>query len=161
GNSNLVVGCLGYGVLGLLIAGLWDKVDVLSAILVLFPLIIARWVMSSTRTHREAHVATIAALHGGGEESKLQLTSPTIFRGLPDHTPQIGRASPWHWAAWRTTESGQLLLVVTAGMTVLAAITQVAAVRLIQPNVAIIFGVLIALGELFRMVMPGGREVAP
>ncbi|WP_067455221.1 HD-GYP domain-containing protein [Actinomadura macra] len=64
-------------------------------------------------------------------------------------------------AAWQTIDSGQLLLIATAGLFVIVAITQVAAVRLVQPDIAIIFGVLIALGELFRMVMPGNREVAP
>lgn len=64
-------------------------------------------------------------------------------------------------AAWQTIDSGQLLLIATAGLFVVVAVTQVAAVGLHQPNVAIIFGVLIALGELFRMVMPGNREVAP
>ncbi|TDD84736.1 HD-GYP domain-containing protein [Actinomadura rubrisoli] len=64
-------------------------------------------------------------------------------------------------AAWQTIDSGQLLLIATAGLFVIVAVTQVAAVGLRQPNVALIFGVLIALGELFRMVMPGNREVAP
>ncbi|MFD0683029.1 HD-GYP domain-containing protein [Actinomadura fibrosa] len=64
-------------------------------------------------------------------------------------------------AAWQTIDSGQLLLIATAGLFVVVAVTQVAAVGLRQPNIAVIFGVLIALGELFRMVMPGNREVAP
>ncbi|MFC6878576.1 MULTISPECIES: HD-GYP domain-containing protein [Actinomadura] len=64
-------------------------------------------------------------------------------------------------AAWQTIDSGQLLLIATAGLIVIVAVTQVAAARLEQPDVAIVFGVLIALGELFRMVMPGNREVAP
>ncbi|TYB46796.1 HD-GYP domain-containing protein [Actinomadura chibensis] len=64
-------------------------------------------------------------------------------------------------AAWQTIDSGQLLLIATAGLFVIVAIAQVAAAGLRQPNVAIIFGVLVALGELFRMVMPGNREVAP
>ncbi|MGI5322737.1 HD-GYP domain-containing protein [Actinomadura nitritigenes] len=64
-------------------------------------------------------------------------------------------------AAWQTIDSGQLLLIATAGLFVVVAIAEVAAAGLRQPNVAIIFGVLIALGELFRMVMPGNREVAP
>ena len=64
-------------------------------------------------------------------------------------------------AAWRTIDSGQLLLIATAGLVVIVAITQVAAVGLEQAEVAVVFGVLIALGELFRMVMPGNREVAP
>ncbi|TDD92184.1 HD domain-containing protein [Actinomadura darangshiensis] len=64
-------------------------------------------------------------------------------------------------AAWQTIDSGQLLLIATAGLFVIVAITEVAAVGLEQPDIAIIFGVLISLGELFRMVMPGNREVAP
>jgi hypothetical protein len=64
-------------------------------------------------------------------------------------------------ASWQTIDSGQLLLIAFAGLFVIVAVTQVAAVRLEQPNIAIIFGVLIALGELFRMTMPGNREVAP
>ncbi len=64
-------------------------------------------------------------------------------------------------AAWQTLDSGQLLLIATAGLFVVVAVTQVAAAGLRQSDVAIIFGVLIALGELFRMVMPGNREVAP
>jgi response regulator RpfG family c-di-GMP phosphodiesterase len=63
--------------------------------------------------------------------------------------------------AWQSIDAGQLLLIATAGLFVVVAIAQVAAAGLRQPNVAIIFGVLIALGELFRMVMPGNREVAP
>ncbi|KAB2343356.1 HD-GYP domain-containing protein [Actinomadura rudentiformis] len=64
-------------------------------------------------------------------------------------------------AAWQTLDSGQLLLIASAGLFVIVAVTQVAAVGLVQPDIAVIFGVLIALGELFRMVMPGNREVAP
>ncbi|MGH3240371.1 MAG: phosphohydrolase, partial [Spirillospora sp.] len=64
-------------------------------------------------------------------------------------------------AAWQTIDSGQLLLIATTGLFVVVALAQVTTVGLRQPNVAIIFGVLIALGELFRMVMPGNREVAP
>lgn len=64
-------------------------------------------------------------------------------------------------AAWQTIDSGQLLLIATAGLFVVVAVTQVAAVGLRQADIAIMFGVLIALGELFRMVMPGNREVAP
>src|SRR5262245_36657946 len=79
--------------------------------------------------------------------------------GSPVSESRRGPAAPR--ASWQTIDSGQLLLIAFAGLFVIVAITQVAAVRLEQPNVAIIFGVLIALGELFRMVMPGNREVAP
>ncbi|MGI5203693.1 HD-GYP domain-containing protein [Spirillospora sp. CA-108201] len=72
-----------------------------------------------------------------------------------------GEARARDRAAWQTIDSGQLLLIATAGLFVIVAIAEVAVVGLDQPDVAIIFGVLIALGELFRMVMPGNREVAP
>ncbi|MBC6459296.1 HD-GYP domain-containing protein [Actinomadura sp. HBU206391] len=64
-------------------------------------------------------------------------------------------------APWQTIDSGQLLLIAIAGLMVLIAITQVSAVGLERPQTAVIFGVLIAIGELLRMVMPGNREVAP
>jgi HD domain-containing protein len=64
-------------------------------------------------------------------------------------------------AAWQTLDSGQLLLIAAAGLIVLSAVTKVAADGLVQPDVAVVFGVMIAIGELFRMTMPGDREVAP
>jgi hypothetical protein len=63
--------------------------------------------------------------------------------------------------AWQTIDSGQLLSISIAGLVLIAAVTQVAAVGLVRPDTAVIFGVLVALGELARMVMPGDREVAP
>ncbi|MFC4905916.1 HD-GYP domain-containing protein [Actinomadura gamaensis] len=63
--------------------------------------------------------------------------------------------------AWQAVDAGQLLLVSGAALLVIGAVTQVAASGLRQSNIAVVFGVLIALGELFRMVMPGNREVAP
>jgi hypothetical protein len=62
---------------------------------------------------------------------------------------------------WQTIDSGQLLLIAVAGLVVIASVTQVAAAGLVHPDTAVIFGVLVALGELARMVMPGDREVAP
>jgi hypothetical protein len=64
-------------------------------------------------------------------------------------------------APWQTIDSGQLLLIAGTGLLVVVAITQVAAGGLRQAETAVIFGVLIAIGELLRMVMPGNREVAP
>jgi HD domain len=64
-------------------------------------------------------------------------------------------------AAWQTLDSGQLLLISAAGLLVVVAVTQVAAVGLDHPRTAVVFGALVAIGELVRMVMPGNREVAP
>jgi hypothetical protein len=64
-------------------------------------------------------------------------------------------------AAWQTLDSGQLLLISSVALLIVVAITQVAAVGLDHARVAVVFGALIAVGELVRMEMPGGREVAP
>jgi hypothetical protein len=64
-------------------------------------------------------------------------------------------------AAWQTIDSGQLLLISSAALVVVVAVTQVAAVGLDHPRAAVVFGALIAIGELVRMAMPGDREVAP
>jgi putative nucleotidyltransferase with HDIG domain len=63
-SGQLAFGCLGYGMFGLLIAGLWSRVGVgpFAAVLVLLPLFIARWALEQTRAQQQAHAATLAAL---------------------------------------------------------------------------------------------------
>jgi HD domain len=61
----------------------------------------------------------------------------------------------------RSIDSGQLLLISIAGLVVIVTVTQAVADGLVHPDTAVIFGVLVALGELARMAMPGDREVAP
>jgi HD domain len=63
--------------------------------------------------------------------------------------------------SWQTLDSGRLLLLAGAGMMVVAALAHTAAARLTDPQVAIAFGSLIAVGELLRLGLPGGREAAP
>jgi len=63
--------------------------------------------------------------------------------------------------AWQSMDSGQLLLLVAAGLLLVAAVAQTAAVGLAQPRIALAFGALIALGELLRLSLPGDREAAP
>jgi len=58
-------------------------------------------------------------------------------------------------------DSGELLLVAGAGMLVVAAVAQTAAVGVVQLRVALAFGGLIAFGEVLRLSLPGGRESAP
>ncbi len=62
---------------------------------------------------------------------------------------------------WQSLDSAQLLLIAVAGMLIIASVTQVGAVGLKDSRTAILFGALIAVGELLRMLMPGNREVAP
>ncbi|MEV0585816.1 HD domain-containing phosphohydrolase [Nonomuraea sp. NPDC050310] len=64
-------------------------------------------------------------------------------------------------APMRGLDSGQLLLIAAAGLLAVAGVAHTAAVGLQQPEVALGFGALIAVGELARLTMPGNREVAP
>ena len=64
--------------------------------------------------------------------------------------------------SWRQAmDSGELLLVAAAGMLVVAAVAQTAAVGLVQPRIALAFGALICFGEVLRLSLEGGRESAP
>jgi len=63
--------------------------------------------------------------------------------------------------SWQAMDSGRLLLLAAAGMLVVAALAHTAAERLTDPPVAIAFGSVIAIGELLRLGLPGGREAAP
>lgn len=58
----LAIGCLAFGMIGLLIAAIWPIVGVLSPILVLTPLFVARWAFQQSSAQQQAHAATIAAL---------------------------------------------------------------------------------------------------
>ena len=65
------------------------------------------------------------------------------------------------WSSWQAMDSGQLLLVCAAGMLVVAAIAETAAAGVTGMREAVAFGALVALGELFRITLPGNREAAP
>ena len=67
------------------------------------------------------------------------------------------------WSSWQAMDSGRLLLLAAAGMLTVAAIAHTATVRIppASVHVAVAFGILIALGELLRLGLPGGREAAP
>ena len=62
---------------------------------------------------------------------------------------------------WQVRDSGQLLLVVAAGVWLVASVAQTAVEGLQDPRIAIAFGALIAFGELLRLNLPGDRESAP
>ena len=56
---------------------------------------------------------------------------------------------------WRVRDSGQLLLMVAAGVWLVAAVAQTSAEGLRDPRIAIAFGALIAFGEVLRLNLPG------
>ena len=62
---------------------------------------------------------------------------------------------------WQIKDSGELLLIVAAGVWLAAAVAQTTPGGLRDSRIAIAFGVLIAFGELLRLNLPGGRETAP
>jgi HD domain len=58
-------------------------------------------------------------------------------------------------------DSGQALLVVFAGLLLIAAVAQTAVAGVKDVRTAVAFGALIAFGELLRLNLPGDREGAP
>jgi len=62
---------------------------------------------------------------------------------------------------WQVRDSGQLLLVVAAGVWLVASVAQTAAAGLRDVPSAVAFGALIAFGEVLRLNLPGDRETAP
>src|ERR1700733_4316676 len=66
-----------------------------------------------------------------------------------------------HRYPWQVRDSGQLLLVVAAGVWLVVSVAQTAVEGLQDPRIAIAFGALIAFGELLRLNLPGDRESAP
>jgi hypothetical protein len=73
-----------------------------------------------------------------------------------------GPPSSQRWSSWQALDSGRLLLMSTAAMLVLAAFaTATISVQHVEKKTALAFGGFIALGELLRLALPGGREAAP
>ena len=58
-------------------------------------------------------------------------------------------------------DSGQSLLVIFAGLLLVASVAQTAVTGVRDPSAAIAFAALIALGELLRLNLPGDRDAAP
>jgi hypothetical protein len=58
-------------------------------------------------------------------------------------------------------DSGQSLLVIFAGLLVIAAVAQTAVIGVRDASAAVAFGALIAFGELLRLNLPGDRDAAP
>ncbi|HEY1698312.1 MAG TPA: HD domain-containing phosphohydrolase [Trebonia sp.] len=72
-----------------------------------------------------------------------------------------GRAQQPRGFPRRVLDSGQSLLVIFAGILLVASVAQTAAAGPRDVHVALVFGALIAIGELLRLNMPGGREASP
>ena len=58
-------------------------------------------------------------------------------------------------------DSGQSLLVIVAGVLLIASVAGTAVANIVDLSTAVAFGALIAFGELLRLNLPGDREAAP
>ncbi|MGH3171750.1 MAG: HD-GYP domain-containing protein [Trebonia sp.] len=72
-----------------------------------------------------------------------------------------GRAQETRGFPRQILDSGQSLLVLFAGVLLVASVAQTAAIGTRDAASALVFGALIAFGELLRLNMPGDREAAP
>ncbi len=88
----VVPSCLGFGMIGLLIAGTWPAVGPFAAVLVLTPLLIAQWAFTQFNAQEQAHAATIAALCQAVETKDYYTRghSERVSRGSVMTARQIG-----------------------------------------------------------------------
>jgi hypothetical protein len=71
-----------------------------------------------------------------------------------------GPRSPGH--SWRQNiDSGGLLLIAAGVLLLLGAGARTAEIGVVRPHAALVFGAGIAVGEMLRLRLPAGREVAP
>jgi putative nucleotidyltransferase with HDIG domain len=91
-SGQLAGVCIGYGMYGLLIAGLWADLGPLVAVLVLLPLFVARWALEQTFGQRRAYDATLAALCQAVEtkDPATRGHSERVSRGAVMIARQIG-----------------------------------------------------------------------
>jgi hypothetical protein len=75
----------------------------------------------------------------------------------------MARVTDQRWAGWQTVDTGRIVLISCTALIVLASIafTAVQHSHFPKPHMALAFGLYIALGELLRLALPGGREGAP
>ncbi len=73
----------------------------------------------------------------------------------------VSRPAPDRLAYWQGMDSGRLLLLSATAMLVIASFAYCALQHTIRWDAALAFGGFIALGELLRLALPGGREAAP
>jgi HD superfamily phosphohydrolase YqeK len=97
--GQLAASQLAYGMFGLLIAAPWGVIGPFSAVLVLMPMLLARWAFEQTRAQQEAHAATIAALcqavetkdyYTRGHSERVSRGSVMIARAIGMRPERVG-----------------------------------------------------------------------
>jgi HD superfamily phosphohydrolase YqeK len=97
--GNLAAGQLAYGMFGLLVAAPWGLIGPFSAVLVLLPMLLARWAFEQTSAQQQAHAATIAALcqavetkdyYTRGHSERVSRGSAMIARAIGMRPERVG-----------------------------------------------------------------------
>ena len=97
-SGPLLAGCLGFGVFGLFIAVLWPLLGLVSAVLVLTPLLTARWAFTQIQAQQRAQRATLAALcqavetkdfYTRGHSERVSLGSERLAREIGMKAPRV------------------------------------------------------------------------
>jgi HD superfamily phosphohydrolase YqeK len=97
-NLRLILSDLGYAAYGLLIAALWGELKVFTPVLVLIPLLVARWAIAQFAAQQRAYEATVSALcqavetkdlYTRGHSERVSRGSVMIAREIGMHTERV------------------------------------------------------------------------
>jgi HD domain len=91
-SARLIISDLGYAAFGLLIAALWSELQVFAPVLVLVPMLVARWAIAQFAAQERAYEATVSALCQAVETKDLYTRghSDRVSRGSVMIAREIG-----------------------------------------------------------------------
>jgi hypothetical protein len=97
-NLRLMLSDLGFAAYGLLIAALWGELKVFTPVLVLIPLLVARWAVAQFAAQQRAYEATVSALcqavetkalYTRGHSERVSRGSVMIAREIQMHNDRV------------------------------------------------------------------------
>jgi len=97
-NLRLILSDLGFAAYGLLIAALWGELKFFTPVLVLIPLLVARWAVAQFAAQQRAYEATVSALcqavetkdlYTRGHSERVSRGSVMIAREIGMHTERV------------------------------------------------------------------------